>query len=176
MLTVTSQQNIDLKPSMAIGVINANQKLLTRTDKMLTSAPLPRFHPKQCKSILEKARWNNEFDRLTPTCPYCKSKKITRQKSSQPYKCQSCRISFTIRTKTFLHGVKINYTSLVRVLFGLSFGLKASEIADYANVDSRSIRDIALKFNNKNEERQAFCSCLKHDLKIMAERVDFYDL
>ena len=54
-----------------------------------------------CIIHLEKVRWNNK-----PTCPYCKSLRITF--AGKRYHCNACNTSFGVTTGTIFHKTKVD--------------------------------------------------------------------
>lgn len=140
---------------------------------MLTNANLPRLHSKQCKSILEKARWNNEFDKLTPTCPYCGSKRIGRHIPRYRKTCLQCRCcikSFTILTGTFLQSVKLDKSKIINVLFFdfLSENCNSSYLGDLFNIDRETIKRLRERFKNALLKRDCFARNLSNEFSCVA--------
>ncbi len=52
--------------------------------------------------LFEKIRWNN-----VPTCPYCKSKDLSKRNKDYRFNCKSCKKSFSVTTDTFLHNTRL---------------------------------------------------------------------
>lgn len=70
-----------------------------------------------CIQHLEAVRWNGK-----PTCPYCKSTKVTKMQAR--HHCNTCNTSFSVTVGTIFHNTKMD---LQKWFFGVSLMLNAKK-------------------------------------------------
>lgn len=88
-----------------------------------------------CFEHLAKVRWGER-----PTCPYCKSQRVTIVSKENRYHCNACNTSFSVTVQTVFHKTKID---LQRWFLAISIVLNAKK-----GVSARQLaRDIEV---NKN--------------------------
>ena len=88
-----------------------------------------------CLKHLESVRWDNE-----PSCPYCRSKKITPMKNEQRHHCNTCNTTFSVTVGTIFHATKLD---LQKWFLAISLVLNAKK-----GISSRQLaRDLGV---NKN--------------------------
>lgn len=103
----------------------------------------------------------NRWVKGKPVCAYCKKDKISKRTKDKRFKCYSCKKTFSVTTKTFLHGTG---TDLTKWLYAFSIvtdakkGLSALQL--HRNIDVsyptawkmyHTIRDIMEVENNNIE-------------------------
>ncbi len=88
-----------------------------------------------CLAYLEEIRWKRK-----PTCPYCKSKRISAMPKEHRYHCNACKTSFSVLVDTIFHKTKLD---LQKWFLAISIVLNAKK-----GLSSRQLsRDISV---NKN--------------------------
>lgn len=72
-----------------------------------------------CMRHLEMVRWNG-----VPTCPYCKSVKVTSYKDELRHHCNTCKTTFSVTVGTIFHNTKLD---LQKWFLALSLVLNAKK-------------------------------------------------
>lgn len=56
-----------------------------------------------CLDYLERVRWHG-----TPTCPYCRSTRVTSRPKEKRHHCNACNTSFSVTVMTIFHKTKLD--------------------------------------------------------------------
>jgi transposase-like protein len=79
-----------------------------------------------CIEHLETVRWKG-----TPTCPYCKSPKVTAVKKEHRYHCNNCNTSFSVTVGTIFHKTKVDFQKwfvAISLVLNAKKGLSARQL------------------------------------------------
>jgi hypothetical protein len=82
-----------------------------------------------CRAYMEQMRWNGE-----PFCPHCNGTKPYKLKDGKTYRCRekTCKVDFTVTTKTVFENSKVKLSTWLAALFILSAhkkGLSSHQLA-----------------------------------------------
>lgn len=82
----------------------------------------------QARLFFENARWPNGI-----TCTRCPSHKAYFDKNSASYRCEACRQSFNVRTKTFMSNTRLNNAAWAVIM--------AESTRELSKTDIRSLHE-----------------------------------
>jgi len=119
----------------------------------------------KCILHLEKVRWNNK-----PTCPYCKSERSSKYKSTRYYTCLNCNDSYSVTVGTLFHDTKVplqKWFMAISLILNAKKGISALQLKRDLGIGSyktawRMLRLIRKAMVNK-QEQQYFYSIVEID-------------
>lgn len=96
-----------------------------------------------CIEHLEKVRWAGK-----PTCPYCFSKQIARERSQQRWHCNGCNTSFSVTVNTIFHDTKLplqKWFLAISLILNAKKGISAKQLERDLDVTYKTAWYLAMR-------------------------------
>ena len=98
---------------------------------------------RDCIAYLEVIRWHD-----TPTCPYCKSTRVTSFKIEQRHHCNSCNTSFSVTVGTIFHHTHLplqKWFLAVSLILNAKKGIAARQLGRDLNINRNTAWYLAMR-------------------------------
>lgn len=115
-----------------------------------------------CLDHLTKVRWHDK-----PTCPYCKSERVTTVTKENRYHCNACNTSFSVTVQTVFHKTKIDlqrWFLAIAIVLNAKKGISARQLARDIEVNKNTAWFMLMRIRRSmREHKQLFEGIIEAD-------------